>query len=41
MMLGEKGQNAVHACMIEHLTLKSAKHEKGSIYVVNQRISNV
>ena len=40
-MLGAKGQNAVHACMIRQLILGPAKHEKGAIYAVNQRISNV
>ena len=41
MMLGSKGQKAVHACMIRLLNLGPAKHEKVAIYVVNQRISNV
>lgn len=41
MMPGSKGQNAVHACMIRHLNLGPAKHEKGAIYAVNLRISSV
>ena len=41
MMLGSKGQKAVHACMIRLLNLGPAKHEKVAIYVVNQRILNV
>lgn len=41
MMLRSKSQNAVHACMLRHLTLRPAKHEKGAIYAVNPRISNV
>ena len=41
MMPGSKGQKVVHACMIRLLNLGPAKHEKGAIYVVNQRISNV
>ena len=32
MMLGSKGQNAVHACMIRHLNLRPAKHEQVAIY---------
>ena len=41
MISGAKGQKAVHACMIRLLNLGPAEHEKGAIYVVNQRISNV
>ena len=41
MMPGSKSQNAVHACMIRHLNLGPAKHEKEAIYAVNQRILNV
>ena len=41
MMLGSKGQKAVHACMIRLLNLGPAKHEEGVICVANQRIPNV
>ena len=41
LMPGSKGQNAVHACMIRHVTLRPAKHEKVAIYAVNRRISNI
>ena len=41
MILGAKGQNAVHACMIRHLNLRPAKHEEVANYIVNQRIPNV
>ncbi len=38
---GSQGQNVLHACMIGHLTLRPAKHEKVAIYAVNQRILDV
>ncbi len=41
MMLGSKGQKAVHACMIRLLNLGPAKHEEVVICVANQRIPNV
>ena len=41
MMLGLKGQKAVHACMIRLLNLGPAKHEEVAIYEVNLRIPNV
>ena len=41
MISGDKGRNAVHACMIRLLDLGPAKHEEAAIYVVNQRIPNV
>ena len=36
-----KGQKDVRACTIKLLNLGPAKHEKITIYIVNQRISNV
>ena len=41
MILGSKGQKAVHACMIKLLNLGPAEHEEVAIYIVNQRIPNV
>ena len=41
MILGAKGQKAVHACMIRLLNLGPAEHEEVAIYTVDQRIPNV